>query len=355
MIRLAAQTMDLAIARFPADLLPEGGAATLRGAAHFLAPDTQLYFECRLAGDDRAIDVSQHFFASSGGAGALRDLAERRLETGAGDGREAWRRLAAFATDWASDTDLARAIVEIGLEHDQAPESDWKRPPAVFAAFRGDILDDAVAGERFMTAVAPGNEAAWRTLISTVECARSHGLVPGRMVGVMLSRDAQLRCMVRGLTPGATQRFLKAVGWPGDHEALADLLSQAPLAGEATRLVLGFGPDLAGDCGLEVIHPQDADGRLRLEAVTEWLVERGLADAGRAEALARWPGRLTPQSAGADWPDALIARDLATGRTTFDYFNAFISHVKINLVGGQALPAKAYLGLAPVSWRPCTT
>ncbi|MDO9473039.1 MAG: hypothetical protein Q7J28_08280 [Caulobacter sp.] len=354
MSRLAARTMDLAIARFPADLLPEGAEATLRGAAARIAPDTQLYFECRLAGDERAIDVSQHFFAADGGAGALRGLAGRGLATGARGGLDAWRRLAAFAEDWSSDADLA-AIIEIGLEHDQAPDGDWGRAPAVFAAFQGDILDNRAAGARFMAAVAPGSQDAWRALISTVECARSHGLVPGRMVGVMLSRDAQLRCMVRGLTPQATQGFLTAIGWPGDHEALEDLLRQSPLAGDATRLVLGFGPDLAGDCGLEIIHPQDADGRSRLDAVMEWLVERGLADANRVRALARWPGRITPHAAGADWPDALIARDLATPRSAFDYFNAFISHVKINLVAGRALPAKAYLGLAPVSWRACRT
>lgn len=354
MTRLAAQTMDLAIARMPAGLMPKDAAATLRDAADHLAANTQLYFECRLSGDDRAIDVSQHFFAEAGGAAALGTLAGRRLAIGTGDGLDAWRRLAAFAETWSWDADLA-AIIEIGLEHDQAPDGDWGRAPAVFAAFQGDILDSRAVGARFMAAVAPGSQDAWRALISTVDSARSHGLAPGRMVGVMLSRDAQLRCMVRGLTPRATQHFLTAVGWPGDNEALGDLLRQPQLAGDATRLVLGFGPDLAGDCGIEVIHPQDGDGRRRLDAVIGWLAERGLADADRVQALRAWPGPITPHGSGPDWPDALIARDLAMPRTTFDYFNAFISHVKINIVAGRVLPAKAYLGLAPVSWRPCTT
>lgn len=220
MSRLAAQTMDLAIARFPAGLLPEGATAALRDAAGHLAPDTQLYFECRLAGEDRAIDVSQHFFAAGGGARALGDLARRRLASGEGPDVEIWRRLADFADAWSSTPGLSEAIVEIGLEHDQAPGGDWAAPPAVFAAFPGDILDGQAAGEQFVTGVAPGSRDAWRALVAAIECARSHGLIPGRMVGAMLSRDGQLRCMVRGLTPSATQRFLAAIGWPGDLEAL---------------------------------------------------------------------------------------------------------------------------------------
>lgn len=355
MTRLAAQTMDLAIARMPAGLMPKNAAATLRDAADYLAPGVPLYFEHRLSGRDQSIDVSQHFFAAEDGAAALRGLADRRLETGADSGLDAWRRLATFAKDWASDADLAKAIVEIGLEHDQTTDGDWGRAPAVFAAFQGDILEGRVAGQRFTSAVAPGSERAWRALISAVERARSHGLVPGRMVGAMLSRDAQLRCMVRGLTSRATQDFLTALGWPGDHEALGDLLRQPPLASEATRLVLGFGPGLANDCGLEIIHRQDAAGRQRLEAVFGWLVEQGLADADRVQALHAWPGFVTPHGAGPDWPDALIARDLERSRASLDYFSAFISHVKINVAAGRILPAKVYLGLTPVSWRPCTT
>lgn len=355
MSRLAAQTMDLAIARFPPDLLPEEATATLRKAAGHLAPDTQLYFECRLAGEDRAIDVSQHFFVADGGARALGDLARRRLASGEGPDVQTWRRLADFADAWSSTADLAEAIVEIGLEHDQAPGGDWAAPPAVFAAFRGDILDAEAAGAQFAAAVAPGSGDAWRALVSAVDCARSHGLIPGRMVGAMLSRDSQLRCMLRGLTPATTQRFLTAVGWPGDLDALQAFLRQPPLTGDATRLVLGFAPDLTADCGLEVIHAQDASGRARLAALLAWLVERGLADGERVRALAVWPGAVTPLDAHADWPDALIARDLAASRTALEYFNAFISHVKVNISGGRPLPAKAYLGLAPLSWRACTT
>lgn len=344
MSRLAAQTLDLAIARFPAALLPAGGADSLRRATPHLAPGLQLYFECRLAGEDRSIDLSQHLFAAQGGADSLRDLARRQAR--APGAPAAWTRLDAFAAAWPTEP----AIVEIGLEHDQTPGGDWVGAPAVFAAFETSVLDDRPAGERFIAAVAPEGAEAWRRLVEALECAASHGLTPGRMVGVMLSRDAQLRCMIRGLSPPALRRFLADIAWPGEVDPLLALLAEAPLAGAATRLVLGFTPEVSGDCGVEVIHDRDPAGVAALRALLDWLPAQGLADPERVAALADWPGAMTPLDPSLAWPDALIARDLA-GPGQLDYFNAFISHVKLNITGGRPRPAKAYLGFAPVHRR----
>lgn len=332
---LAVQTMDLALARFPAALLPDGGAGTLRRAAPAVAADVVVYFECRLAGSDRAVDVSQHFFAADGGAGRLLALARRQSGP-------AWSRLAAFAGAWAEDPALA-AITEIGLEHDEGVAA-----PAVFAAFDGTVLDGIAAGERFVAAMAPEGLEGWRTLVSTLEIAVAHGLTPGRMVGVMLSRDAQLRCMIRDLETDRVRRFLAEAGWPGDIDRLADLMGRGPLVGDATRLVLGFTPALAPDVGFEVIHPRDEAGEAAQSALLDWLAGTGLAEPARVEAAAGWRGAVTPMDRALPWPETLISRDLATARGRLDAFSAFISHVKLNLKDGAPLPAKAYLALAPV-------
>lgn len=343
---LAAQALDLAIGRFPPALAPVGGPAILRSAAPHLAPGLQLYFECRLAGDERPVDVSQHFFADRGGAPSLRALALAQVKRGQG---EAWARLAKFAEAWAADLALAAAVTEIGLEHDLGDDGQWIAVPAAFAAFRGDILSDRDAGARFVAAVAPVAAEGWRRLIETIEAARDHGLVPGRMFGVMLSRDSQLRCMLRGLTPVAVDAFLQSVDWPGDRASLLALLSEPPLAGEATRLVLGFGPGLVADCGLEVIHARGPAGDADRAALLAWLAERGLAEPARVEAANAWTGRITPMDVEEPWPAALIARDLAAPNGRLDWFSAFLSHVKLNLVDGQPKPAKIYLGLCPMA------
>lgn len=344
---LAAQALDLAIGRFPAALAPLGGPAVLSSAAPHLAPGLQLYFECRLAGADRRVDVSQHFFADRDGAPGLLALAHAQVERGHGP---AWKGLAAFAEAWSADPALAAAIPEIGLEHDLGGDGRWITAPAAFAAFRDDILTDRDAGARFVATVAPAAAEGWERLIETVRIARDHGLAPGRMVGVMLSRDAQLRCMLRGLTPAAVGAFLEAVGWVGERTSLLALLAEPPLAGDATRLVLGFGPDLLPDCGLEVIHARGPAGDADRAALLAWLVERGLAEEARVRPATAWIGRVTPMDAQATWPAALIAGDLAAPNGRLEWFDAFLSHVKLNVVDGRAAPAKIYLGLCPMAW-----
>lgn len=328
MSRFAAQTMALAIAHFPPILLGDQAEA-LRAAAPALAPGRQLYFECRLAGADRTIDVSQHFFAHDDGPAALLAQAEAR----------GWARLAAFARVWPE----LPGIAEIGLEHDAGVAM-----PAVFAAFETSVLADREACARFIELAVPEAAEAWARLLPALELAEQCGLTGGRMVGAMLSRDAQLRCMIRGLTGEGVRVFLDRIAWPGDRDALLDLLAEPVLAGPATRLVLGFTPDLAADCGIEVIHGYDEAGLARTRALFERLVALDLAEPEPVEALNAWPGTVTPADARADWPDALIARDLATGRR--NAFKGFMNHVKLNFASGRALPAKAYLSLAPVDF-----
>ncbi|MDP2258290.1 MAG: hypothetical protein Q8J89_01060 [Caulobacter sp.] len=345
MTGLATQALDLAISRFPATLAPADAPAILRTAAPRLASGPQLYFECRLAGDARAVDVSQHFFADRGDGPRLLALALRQVQRGQG---ESWARLADFAEAWSASPALAGAIPEIGLEHDLGGDGQWVAAPAVFAAFRDDTLTDRDAGERFVATVAPAAAEGWRRLVATMETARAHGLVPGRMAGVMLSRDAQLRCMLRGLTPAAVGAFFRTAGWSGEREPLLTLLAEPPLATEATRLVLGFGPDLLPDCGLEVIHARGAAGEAGRGALLAWLVERGLADRARVRSAAAWAGRVAPMDTQAPWPAALIARDLTAADGRLEWFDAFLSHVKLNFIGGRLSPAKIYLGLCPM-------
>lgn len=326
MTRFAAQTMELAIAHLPPELLA-GQEGALREAASALAPGRQLYFECRLAGHDRTIDVSQHFFTRDGGTAALLAHADAR----------GWPRLADFARAWPA----LPAITEIGLEHDAGVAM-----PAVFAAFETSVLANREACSRFVDVAVPGSSQALTNLLATLQCAEECGLTGGRMVGAMLSRDAQLRCMIRGLSPEGTRTFLDRIDWPGDRVALLDLLVEPVLTNPATRLVLGFAPDLVAECGIEVIHAHDAAGLAETRALFDRLVVLGLADRARVDALGEWPQTITPADARAGWPDAMIARDLATGAR--QGFKGFMNHVKINVANGRALPAKAYLSLAPV-------
>lgn len=338
----AAAMLALAAEHLPAALLPMREAAALGEVAERVAPLRQLYFEFRLAGPDERVDVSQHFFGATDGGQALARLAEARLAAG---GAGAWRRIGDFAVAWQDDPALSDAIAEIGLEIDMLPDGGWSDPPAIFAAFPDDVLADAAAARRFAATVAPDAGAAMDRLLALLETARAHGLKAGRLVGAMLSRDAELRCMVKGLPGGDVPAFLKAADWPGDHDALLELLAEPVFASDATRLVFGFGPELAAGCGIEIIHPIDGEGPAEQLKALRWLAGTGLAERDRVAAISGWRGDIHPGNARSRWPDSLILRDLARAERT--RFLTFISHVKINIGPDGPLPAKAYASMVP--------
>jgi hypothetical protein len=348
MSRLAAETLELAIAEFPRALLPPGGANALRGVVARLSPSQPLYFECRLAGAGDPVDVSVQFHAANGGARALQALAISRAQDLRGEAASTWRRIADFAADWAADEELGRRIAEIGLEYDAGRDGTWMEIPALFAGAASDLLLDCGAVARVVEAVLPDGREAWQRMLAALQAAERQGLRAGRMVGVMLSRDAQLRCMIRHLRPDRVRAFLAELRWRGDLEGL---LAQPQLAGDAARLVLGFAPDLLPDCGIEMIYgrgEREVPGRV---ALMRWLVDARLADPARVAALDEWTGAITPLNAKADWPAALIARALTEPADTIDLFHRAFSHVKLNLSGGEIRTAKAYLALVPTRQR----
>lgn len=335
MSRFSAQTLELAIAHFPKVLLPAGEADALRGVAGAVAPMTTLYFECRLKGRDMPVDVSQHFSASAGGPAALLALARRHADSAA-----SWQRLSAFAADWRAGGPL----VEFGLEHDRGV-----KVPALFGGVATGLAEDRAAVATFLATLVPESGAAWARMSAAIDAAGRHGLVAGRLIGAMLSRDGQLRCVFRGLRPEPVMAFLREIGWPGDVPALGTLLAQAPFGSDAARLVLGFAPDPVAGFGIEMIYRkgdtgESIDGR---DALLAWLVDQSLAEPERVAALDVWDGPITPMSPGTEWPDALVAEDLRAGFKPLVYFTKSLSHVKLNISDGRIVEAKAYLALAP--------
>lgn len=340
---LSLQTMRLAAEHFPPDLLGADGAEALAALAPVLAEDAwPLYFEVRLDRSSAAIDVSQHFFAKDGGAERLHALARRRAAAPAGEAAAAWTLLADFAARWPRDPGLA-PVDEIGLEFDHQGGTLWSPVPAVFAAFAGGVLASREAAARFVAALHPAGNDALPHLLSALEAAGRHGMTPGRMIGLMLSRGDELRTMVHDARPDAIAAFLPEAGWRGPVAAMAALLSEPALRDARPKLVLGFAPALVEDCGIEIIHGVRGDPAER-ERLTGWLAGRGLADPARIAAAQRWQGDLTPLNAPR-WPEALIVRDLCDGGR-LDRFARWLNHVKLNVSGGRVRAAKTYLSLA---------
>jgi hypothetical protein len=300
------------------------------------------------------VDVSQHFHASNGGADALLELALRRSTEVNGDASRAWRRIADVAALWRSDARLANALTEIGLEYDVGPSGIWEVVPAVFAGFGSGLLSNREPALAFVEAVLTTGTAAWQRVMTTLEIADQHGLSAGRLVGVMLSRNAEMRCMIRDLRPDRVLAFLNQVSQPAVVSVVMDLLSQPVFQSAGAVLVLDHAPELVAGCGIEMIYGKDDDKLPERAALLRWLMDHKLADPLRVAALDEWRGTVTPITARADWPDALIARALTDGEDRLLYLHRFVNHVKLNISGGEVTAAKAYLALAPVEWRMAT-
>jgi hypothetical protein len=191
----------------------------------------------------------------------------------------------------------------------------------------------------------------WRHMLETLDVAAVHGLRDGGMIGAMLSRDAELRCMLGQPHPDRLAEFFDELGRPEDAAAVAELLSDPIFPLGRCWLVLGFRPRLVAGCGIEVIHGRGADAAEAREAFMAWLLDRGLAAPAPTAALSAWRGAITPLSAGSDWPDALIARALADEPDSLPYLRKFVNHFKLNISGGKAAAAKAYLAVAPAEGR----
>lgn len=339
MSRFSAQVLQLAAAHVPDAWLALAERKALLAMAEVVAPLQTLYFECRLTGRGRPVDVSQHFLADDVDSAALLALAERRIAAAPQDD-SLWQRVAAFARAWH---DNRRSIVEFGLEHDLGVSI-----PAVFAGVPTGLGEDRDAAGRFLAMLNPVSEPGWKQMIVAINAAQREGLVPGRLIGAMLSRDGQLRCVFRNLAPRPVAAFLSAIDWPGDIPALIDLLSKPVFRTPAARLVLGFGPTPLADCGIEMIYRTPEGTPIRgCEGLINWLIGQDLADRDTQALLAAWSGIITPANARSAWPDALILEDLAQSFASPMTFSATLSHFKLNLAASRPVAAKAYLAFTP--------
>lgn len=239
---------------------------------------------------------------------------------------------------------------EVFLEHDFGSAGELEATPALFAGFGAGALTvrDDIAS--FLEGLWPEAIPAWRRLVAILAIAADHGLESGRIMGLMLSRTGELRCMIRVGQPAAVAALMASAGWTGEIAPLEALLADPVIAGGEALLVLGDDGALTAGCGIEIIFGDDPAGLGPRANLLNWLVERGLADPMRAAALDHWNGTLTPLDAPGVWPDALIARAL-TELGRFALLRRFVNHVKLNIADGEIVAAKAYLALVPVDGR----
>lgn len=332
------QLAELAIETMHPVLVDPGMAAPLIAAAGQLSATACLGFECRLGAAGGPIDVSQRFRIRDDGVRHLRTLAATRADQSP-DAAESWLRLSAFADFWECDPDL---IVEFWLEADAEFEGD--RPlPSIFVMFGDDAVDDPRAFAA-LSVLADGLEQPWQAATAALERARSLGIEPGRLFGLMLSRSGALRATFRRPGVQAARALLTALEWNGALEQIDAILTPEIVATRNHQLVLDFAPALLPGGGIEILFDSKIDGRGELAAVLDWISETGWGVPERAAGLLEWSGTLAPSRARGRWPDALVVRGML--RDPGDsVLMRFVNHLKFNLAPGVDPVAKAYFGL----------
>jgi hypothetical protein len=167
-------------------------------------------------------------------------------------------------------------------------------------------------------------------------------------IGMMLSRPGganMLRLCIRGMKQHEAVRYLQDVQWPGDPEAIQDLLNFVYASSNSVDLDIDLQPKVGPKIGLECSFGADRDTPTRLAAFLERLVQQGLCLDTKRHALLAWSRGFHERTNPSAWPADLRARSANASTPTASMFMRWVYHVKIVHVPGQPLEAKAYLAV----------
>ena len=167
-------------------------------------------------------------------------------------------------------------------------------------------------------------------------------------IGMMLGRPGganMLRLCITGMNRPEAIRYLQAVQWPGEPEAIQDLLNFVYAGSDNVDLDIDLQPQVGHKIGLECSFGADRDTPTRLAAFLEHLVQKGLCLDSKRHALLAWPRGFHERTNPSVWPAELRARSANASTPTASMFMRWVYHVKIVYVPGQPLEAKAYLAV----------
>ena len=277
---------------------------------------------------------------ATGATGALR---ERSLF---------WRDLARFAEEWLDSADWRRRLGNIWLEVDSVAASSgekldvhlnrpnlfWGPNHQVTGSDRELLGHLSALGRRFYGLE---SDQAWIDAVADTIPEEGHVF----QMGVMGARaDPVTRLCVWGLDAGMQDRWLAAIGWPGDRARLRDTLVRlAPLCGE-TALNVDILPDRVGPrLGIEIYSAKPTFSMEAWRPLMEaW---RPLHDELSAQGLAR----SDKLAALEDFPSFQRFRQRGIWRRIpplgYPLLATNLHHLKLVFVGDTVIDAKAYLGV----------
>ena len=335
--------------RLGAALLDAPGRAALRHVADRLSAHLSCFWGLEIRLGDPA-PRADFLWEVAQGNGGIPTLAGRNPHDPAADVTVAlrerspfWRELGRFAGEWLDGPDWRRRVANIWLEVDAAaadarldaqldrPSLFWGWNPQEAGSDRELLAHLAMLGRRFY-----GLELDQARIDAAAAAIPASGVA--FQVGVMGARaNPAVRLCVKNLDAGMTDRWLAAIGWPGNRALLRDTLARlAPVCG-TIALDVDILPDRVGPkLGIEVYSAE------RMLSVDTWrplhdeLLAQGLARGDKLAALANFP-----------WHRRY--RQLNAWRRTpplgYPILVTNLHHLKLVFVEDAVIEAKAYLAV----------
>ena len=253
-----------------------------------------------------------------------------------------WREMGRFAEEWLDSPDWLRRLGSVWLEADSASDSRldacldqpslfWGPNAAVGGSDRELLGQLATLGRRFYGLAL---EQARIDAVANTIPAQGRAF----QVGVMGAREnPAVRLCVKGLDAGTTERWLAAIGWPGDRAHLRDILARLkPLCGHIALNVDILPSRLGPRLGLELYGAQPTLSMDIWHPLHDELAARGLARTDKLDALKDLPSYQLYQQMAA-W--------LRTPPLGFPVLTTNLHHLKLVIVGDAIIEAKAYLSV----------
>ncbi len=341
------EQLDVLLPSLGQALINNDQLSKLRTLAARLTPVSEGGFECRLGPDQPQVDLHQCIYPTDCELALLRDRISAIGSTADTDIRSTWTHLHDFLTELSEPSSpLHSRIPEIWLEYDNQDSHPYPLP----FVFIGLPQRAAPSAETYDRLAVPALDrllgSHWHVCKDKLyRCfARCSDGAFISHIGVILSGNSRtLRVNVKRLRPDMLISYLQRIGWQGQADELRALVERLFAFFDRITVCLDIGQKVYPQIGFECITPKQSPSVGSWDVFLGYLVEKGLCEPRKREALLSWPGRTDPMNTEAPWPDRLIAESLLKPRNCFTLFNRRLSHIKVVWKPQYPLEAKAYL------------
>ncbi|MEB3826589.1 hypothetical protein [Phormidium sp. CCY1219] len=338
------ESLDVLLPNLMPVLVGSDAVLALKSLAGNLAPILRGGFECRLNANAPQVDLQQCIVREERELALLREFVAAAIANKGISVDSGWGKLQVFLDEWQSSL---QGIPEIWLEFDVKSCSNFLPLPAIFFGLPQEVspaVSTYPIAQKSLDLLL--GKAGWREWQDNLD--RCFSACPESVfvshIGAMLSRNfPALRVNVKRLQPDGLIPYLQAVGWPGETTELEALMKELFALCDRITVCLDVGNKIYPQIGLECIFLKQPPSEPRWSILLDYLVELGLCERKKGEALLNWPGQTHPMNSQAVWPRKLIAASLLQPRERFTVFDRRLSHIKISWRSPCNLEAKAYL------------